>query len=212
MALLPADMESCDEKKRCLGGINDGTAYSPGDECPSGYIFSEASCDCEASTGSVAWYFYTDSRQDSDGQECCGISQTTRGDIITTERYLSFGAKCAFVGVNRFGIAREFCSGHSGVYYSMATDAKYILRPGGFGAFGSIAIPSETIWFSVGGISDSLVVTMEYLCATTLSGFSIQPGDTVGAVISTGWSGSVDCVWTHRWFKEAIPATALSPC
>lgn len=212
MALLPADMESCDKKKRCLGGVNSGAAYSLGDECPSGFSFSEESCNCEVSTGSVDWYFYIDSRQDSDGLQCCATSQTTQGSIVTTERYQNFGAKCTYVGMSRFGIAREFCSGHNGVYYSMVTDAKYILLPDGFGSFGNLAIPSETIWFSTGGVSDSLTVKMEYLCATTLSGYSIQPGDTVGCIVSTGWSGSVDCVWTHRWFKGAIPATALSPC
>lgn len=48
MALKPADMESCDEKKRCLQGVNAGTAYTPGDECADGFTFNSATCDCDS--------------------------------------------------------------------------------------------------------------------------------------------------------------------
>lgn len=47
MTLKPADMESCDEKQRCLQGVNTGTAYTPGDECADGYVFNAATCDCD---------------------------------------------------------------------------------------------------------------------------------------------------------------------
>ena len=46
MALKPADMESCEPKKRCLQGVNAGVAYTPGDECSFGQTFSSELCDC----------------------------------------------------------------------------------------------------------------------------------------------------------------------
>jgi hypothetical protein len=50
MALKPADMESCDPKKKCLQGVNAGTAYTPGDECESGFVFDPATCECNSDT------------------------------------------------------------------------------------------------------------------------------------------------------------------
>lgn len=49
MALKPADMQSCDKKKKCVGGPNNGLAYTPGDECPAGlWEFNEATCECDS--------------------------------------------------------------------------------------------------------------------------------------------------------------------
>jgi len=45
MALKPADMQSCDKKKKCVGGPNNGLAYSPLDPCEQG-VFDEERCDC----------------------------------------------------------------------------------------------------------------------------------------------------------------------
>lgn len=46
MTLKPADMENCNPKRRCTSGVNEGAAYTPGDECPSGYYFDDVSCNC----------------------------------------------------------------------------------------------------------------------------------------------------------------------
>ena len=46
MALNPPDMESCNEKARCLGGTNDGVAYDKDSPCPQGWTFDKESCDC----------------------------------------------------------------------------------------------------------------------------------------------------------------------
>ena len=49
MALKVVDMVGdCNKKKRCLFGPNEGLAYTPGDECESGYEFNSATCDCES--------------------------------------------------------------------------------------------------------------------------------------------------------------------
>lgn len=46
MALLPADMENCAPKSKCLTGINEGTAYDPAVPCANGN-FNPVTCDCE---------------------------------------------------------------------------------------------------------------------------------------------------------------------
>lgn len=46
MALVPADMENCNIKSRCLSGANEGVAYDPDAPCASG-TFNELTCDCE---------------------------------------------------------------------------------------------------------------------------------------------------------------------
>lgn len=48
MVLKAPDMTSCEPKRRCVSGDNKGLAYTPGDECESGYVFNEATCDCDA--------------------------------------------------------------------------------------------------------------------------------------------------------------------
>lgn len=48
MALKQPDMESCKEKKKCLGGPNSGTAYDPASPCDDGFEFNESTCNCDA--------------------------------------------------------------------------------------------------------------------------------------------------------------------
>lgn len=46
MAINAADMESCDIKKRCLSGPNEGQAYPANKPCPTGWTFDELNCQC----------------------------------------------------------------------------------------------------------------------------------------------------------------------
>lgn len=60
MAILPADMESCDKKSRCLSGENEGIAYSDSSPCPSGHLFDSVTCNCISpcyggASGTVTW-------------------------------------------------------------------------------------------------------------------------------------------------------------
>lgn len=48
MTLKAPDMTSCEPKKRCVAGTNKGLAYTPGDECESGFTFDSATCDCKS--------------------------------------------------------------------------------------------------------------------------------------------------------------------
>jgi hypothetical protein len=53
MAILSANMSTCNKKERCLNGVNKGLAYDPLDPCPSTLIggfpqtFNPTTCDCE---------------------------------------------------------------------------------------------------------------------------------------------------------------------
>lgn len=47
MTLKEPDMTSCKEKKKCLGGVNNGIAYDPSDPCGASQVFNEDLCDCE---------------------------------------------------------------------------------------------------------------------------------------------------------------------
>lgn len=49
MAILPANMNDCAEKKRCLSGPNEGLAYDPNNTCDPNYSveFNPLTCDCE---------------------------------------------------------------------------------------------------------------------------------------------------------------------
>lgn len=51
MALATVDMENCDKKKKCLSGVNEGLAYTPGSECDTGYTFNAGMCDCDPING-----------------------------------------------------------------------------------------------------------------------------------------------------------------
>ena len=61
MAVNPADMESCNIKNTCVGGVNDGVAYDPGSPCggAANVAFNPVSCDCEETTfcanGDCGW-------------------------------------------------------------------------------------------------------------------------------------------------------------
>lgn len=71
MGLKPADMGSCKKKKqRCVFGVNEGVAYTPGDECtgPS-EVFDPDICDCynPIPLGNYIIYY----RQDSGGPTRC---------------------------------------------------------------------------------------------------------------------------------------------
>eukprot|EP00919_Chromeraceae_sp_WS-2016_P079823 GHVR01188851.1.p1 GENE.GHVR01188851.1~~GHVR01188851.1.p1 ORF type:complete len:190 (+),score=11.71 GHVR01188851.1:980-1549(+) len=46
MPFIPADMQSCKKKERCLFGPNEGIAYDPGNECESGETFDPSTCSC----------------------------------------------------------------------------------------------------------------------------------------------------------------------
>ena len=46
MAIIPANMDDCGPKRKCIWGDNEGLAYTPGAECPPCETFSEALCDC----------------------------------------------------------------------------------------------------------------------------------------------------------------------
>lgn len=46
MALKAPDMSSCTPKRKCLGGANDGTVYTVGDECQADQVFDPGTCDC----------------------------------------------------------------------------------------------------------------------------------------------------------------------
>jgi len=45
----PADMTKCNQKSRCVGGVNDGLAYDAANPCDAGAIFNAVACDCEDS-------------------------------------------------------------------------------------------------------------------------------------------------------------------
>jgi hypothetical protein len=61
MAVNPADMENCNIKNTCLGGVNDGVAYDPESPCggAANVAFNPVSCDCEetvfCANGDCGW-------------------------------------------------------------------------------------------------------------------------------------------------------------
>lgn len=50
MAILPANMDDCTPKCRCLSGPNKGLAYSCGSPCNSNETFDPVTCDCTPET------------------------------------------------------------------------------------------------------------------------------------------------------------------
>lgn len=60
MAVQPADMNSCNIKNTCVGGVNDGVAYDPENPCTEGFIFDSFACDCILDSNFIGAWGYDD--------------------------------------------------------------------------------------------------------------------------------------------------------
>jgi hypothetical protein len=63
MAIIPANMDNCDPKRKCLWGDNEDIAYTLGAACPPNETFSEELCDCEG-------FFFCDCNCHNDCADC----------------------------------------------------------------------------------------------------------------------------------------------
>jgi hypothetical protein len=93
MAVQLADMNNCDIKNTCVGGVNDGVAYDPSDPCPSGTVFNEQACDCEVFEARWTGYSYHNSFGDA-------FFWTTGWWDMSDGKYFQWsGANAAFSGI-----------------------------------------------------------------------------------------------------------------
>lgn len=92
MTLKPANMESCDPKQRCLSGANEGVAYTPGDECESGFVFDPATCECNSDTcalcaGGIPGNVELCTYQWTDERGLTGVGLASYGEPLLSEPF-----------------------------------------------------------------------------------------------------------------------------
>ena len=83
MAIIPANMDNCGLKRKCLWGDNEDIAYTPGEACPPNETFSEALCDCEG-------FFFCDCNCHND----CGYCELCVGGDCVPDPDCETGSWC----------------------------------------------------------------------------------------------------------------------
>ena len=86
MAIIPANMDNCGIKRKCLWGDNEDIAYTPGEACPPNETFSEALCDCEG-------FFFCDCNCHSD----CGNCELCVGGVCVPDPACGYFTEYAWV-------------------------------------------------------------------------------------------------------------------
>lgn len=188
MTLQPADMGSCRQKSRCLGGVNHGQAYDKEKPCLEGEVFDEETCDCSAGYGYTFFEVYTAGSYFTFGggvpPTCCG-TPIEEYDVFSVGQWLSGPGPTEFIDASTSWTVN---GSETGASISLGGEATALLKP-------AIASTSDTTPFDNSQVSGVGVAADSASCTLTFKNGPAARAD------------GCEPVAKIRFFSWAKPAT-----